>query len=82
LSGSTILPTSAIAVVSNSGINAYNSLASVNDGPGTVRCVARIFGTLRNGATAGTVNIRARSENAANGLTVKRGSWGSVWQLN
>jgi hypothetical protein len=40
--------------------------------------VARIYGVITTGATAGTLTPRFRSEINGNTVTVKAGSWGSL----
>jgi hypothetical protein len=65
------------------GVTSYGVTVDTVNGPGTSdRFVARVFGTVRNGSSSGTFKVRARSESAANGLTVKQGSWGTFWPLN
>lgn len=41
--------------------------------------VARLWGLLRNGATAGTLALRVRSEIGGSVVTVHQGSWGRIW---
>jgi len=60
------------------GINAYQGGTFSTVGPGTTRVVAIIRGSLKNGATAGTLTVQARAEIASPGsVTVKQGSWGT-----
>ena len=44
------------------------------------RVPAYVYGTIENGATAGTVALRLRAE-VSGTVTVVRGSWGEVWHL-
>lgn len=71
-------PSTTTAQTVNYGITSYGTLVAVTAGPGTARFIAKIHGTVRNGATAGTFAVQARSEATANGVTVKRGSRG-LW---
>jgi len=75
------LPRTSTILNTHYGINSYGTLVAATSGPGSARFVATISGTLRNGGTAGTFTVRARSASAANGLVIKKASWGQYWNL-
>ncbi len=59
-------------------VNAYETYptaAQVGTSPGTTRSVARVTGVIRNGATAGNLVPRIRSEVAASAVTARIGSY-------
>lgn len=74
-------PTSATAEF-NAGATAYDTaLVSTATISITVPMVARVFGTLHNGATGGTLTLRMRSEISASNATIRKGSWGRLTRM-
>jgi hypothetical protein len=76
------MPVTSANITYRNGVGSYGTLAVADSGPGSsARYVATIRGTLRNGSTAGTFGLQARSESAASGLTIKRTSSVKYWPL-
>lgn len=74
-------PTSGTAEF-NAGATAYETaLVSTGVKSTTEPCVHRIVGFLDNGATAGNLQLRMRSEVASSNATIQRGSWGRIVRL-
>lgn len=83
LSAAIFAPLSSSGQTINYAINTYGTAVVITDGPGTsARWTIRIAGSLQNGPNAGTFSVRARSESAANGVTVRKASWGEYKKLN